>query len=125
MNTGLFQTWKQAKILKDELIIGHMNLIAEQYGYIIQEGFGLHIQPRQKAYREERYAEVSYNGFSNFAIRTVSSSWTVSEATIMMKQLKEATECAAELNTFLESLDRPLKKEFDKEMAERIAASQS
>jgi hypothetical protein len=120
MNNGLFETWKRAKIQKDDTILGNLNLISEQYGYIIADGYGLHVGRKKKAYFEERYAEVRYNGFSSFQVSTVSSTWTVSEATIMMKQLKEATECAAELNIYLESLNRQLKNDFDQEMAEKM-----
>lgn len=120
MTNAAFESWKMARLQKDEAILGHLNLISEQYGYIIADGFGLHVGRKPKAYREERYAEVRYSGFASFQIGTVSSTWTVSEATIMMKQLKEATECAAELNTYLESLNRTLKKEFEQEMAERM-----
>jgi hypothetical protein len=117
MTEAMFNTWKQAKIVKDEMIRGTLNMIADQYGYIIEDGFGLHIQRKYQAgYRQERYAEVSYTGFGGFQISTVSSHWNVSEATIFMKQLKEATECAAELNNFLGSLDHQLKKEFKAEM---------
>lgn len=115
---GLFRSWKEAKIQKDETIMEQMNLIAKPYGYSIEEGFGIYIKKERKNHYEQKYAEVAYSGFE-FSISTVSSHWDVSEATIFMKQLKEATECAAELNTYLASLERPLKKEFEKEMAEK------
>jgi hypothetical protein len=118
MTEAMFKTWKQAKIVKDETIRGTLNIIAEPYGYIIEEGFGLHIQKKRGAIHLPKYAEVSYTGFGGFQISTVSSHWDVSEATIFMKQLKEATECAAELNTYLGSLDYQMKKDFKAELAE-------
>lgn len=115
----LFETWKRAKIIKDENIMNCLNEIGQTYGYTIEEGFGIHIRKVRRSYREPKYAEVTYSGIENFTINTVSSHWDVNEATIFMKQLKQATECAAELNAFLASLEGFLKKEYEKEMAER------
>jgi hypothetical protein len=123
VNMDLYGSWKKSKISQDEKIKNELNLIAKPYGYIISDSFGLHVQKLEMDIRRPKYAEVSYTGWESFQISTVSSHWDISEATIYIKQLKEATECAAELNNYIKAIDYDLKREYQKEM-EKLMESQ-
>lgn len=112
---AMYQTWKQAEMATNEEIQAAFAEIASRYNHKYQKGF--YIARNRKNY-EQKYAEAIWQGWG-FAISTVSSSWTAEEATIFMKQLKEATELVSELNIFISSLDYKLKKDFESEMAER------
>lgn len=116
---ALFQTWKQSEMATNEDIQAAFKEIASRYNHKYQKGF--YITRNRKNY-EEKYAEAIWSGWE-FSISTVSSSWTAEEATIFMKQLKEATECVSELNIFIKSLDYKLKRQFEKEMEERENAT--
>lgn len=113
---AMFETWKRSAIMKDSKIQEVLSEIASEYGYRIETGFGMNVS-RIISRRTERYAELTWSGWE-FQISTVSSHWNAEEAILFMKQLQKATEAAAELNTFLKSLDYNLRHEFEKEMEE-------
>lgn len=111
---AMFRTWKRSEILKNDQIQESLSQIAKEYGYRIEDGFGMHVS-RIVTRRGALYAELSWSGWE-FQISTVSSHWNAEEAIIFIKQLQNATEAASELNTFLKSLDYSLKREFEAEL---------
>jgi len=106
---SLYSSYKEEKISEDVNVLKQLQEIVGT-GYEVTTGIirGLSIRSEKR----RMFARVELVGIEA-TISTVSSHWSVEQATVMMKELQEATQMAAEINLFLKELDYQYKKDFE------------
>jgi len=106
---SLYSSYKKEKISGDVNVLKQLQEIVGT-GYKITTSWGLDV----RSLKGRRFASVEIVNMEA-TVSTVSSHWTVEQATVMLKQMREATQMAAEINLFLKDLDYQYKEDFERE----------
>jgi len=105
---SLYSSYKKEKISGDVNVLKQLREIVGT-GYEISTSWGLDV----RSLKGIRFASVQIVN-TKATVLTVSSHWTVEQATVMLKQMQEATQMAAEINLFLKDLDHQYKEDFER-----------
>ena len=105
---SLYSSYKRERIVGDVNILKQLQKIVGT-GYEISTSWGLDV----RSLKFLRLASVEIVSMEA-TVSTVSSHWTVEQATVMLKQMQEATQMAAEINLFLKDLDHQYKEDFER-----------